>query len=177
MKIIAFAGSNSSRSINKELVNYVLKQLEHADTETLDLNSFEMPIYSRDREKDQGIPSEAHLFREHMRKSDGIVCSLAEHNNTYTVAFKNILDWCSRVDMNIFDQKPMLLMSTSPGRYGGGNVMGSARSFFPKCGANIVETFSLPSFKKHFEAGSISDEDLKRELFGKVESFMVALTR
>jgi NAD(P)H-dependent FMN reductase len=96
---------------------------------------------------------------------------MAEHNRSYTVAFKNILDWCSRVDMNIFADKPMLLMSTSTGGFGGGNVMAMAKSFFPRAGANVIETFSLPKFEQNFIEGTIVNEELKKELLDKIELF------
>ena len=41
MKIIAFAGSNSSKSINKKLATYASSLFENAEVEVLDLNEFE----------------------------------------------------------------------------------------------------------------------------------------
>ncbi len=175
MKIIGFAGSSSTKSINKRLVKYTLSLMGDVEYELLDLNDFEMPLYSIDREKENGIPNKARAFREKMSDADGIVCSMAEHNRNYTVAFKNILDWCSRIDLKIFASKPMLLMSTSPGGYGGGNVMKAAHSFFPDCGAEIIETFSLPSFNKNFTDEQIADEALQKEHLAKVKSFLEAL--
>lgn len=175
MKLIAFAGSNSSKSINKQLVKYTLGHFNESEVELLDLNDYEMPLFSVDREKANGIPEKALQFRAKMAEADAIICSLAEHNRSYTVAFKNIFDWCSRVDLSIFANKPMLLMSTSPGGYGGGNVMNVAKSFFPKCGANIIETFSLPSFKQNFVDGKIVNEELKLEHETKTKHFRDAI--
>lgn len=171
IKIIAFAGSNSSRSINRKLVQYTLDRFKDYKTELLDLNDYEMPLFSVDREEKDGIPEKAHEFRSKMHEANAVVTSMAEHNRSYTVAFKNILDWCSRVDLNIFGQNPMFLMSTSPGGYGGGNVMNATKSFFPKCGAEIIETFSLPSFYKNFNDGVISNEELNTDLFTKIDTF------
>ena len=167
-KIIAFAGSNSSRSINYKLVQFALDNLVEYETELLDLNDYEMPIYSIDRQEKDGFPQKAHGFLKKMHEADAIVCSMAEHNHSYTAAFKNILDWCSRIDRNIFGLNPMLLMSTSPGGYGGGNVMDVAKAFFPKCGAEITETFSLPHFNKNFNDGEIVNKELKDELLLKI---------
>lgn len=171
MKVTAFAGSNSSRSINRELVKFTLSYFDKAEINLLDMNEFEMPIFSVDRE-DKGYPELAYKFHQLMNDSDFIICSLAENNRTYSAAFKNIFDWCSRIDLNIFKNKPMLLMSTSPGGYGGGNVMNAAKSFFPSCGANIIETFSLPRFNRNFEIGKgIIDSDLLNEFELKVNHF------
>ena len=68
--------------------------------EFIRLNDFEMPIFSIDRERKQGIPAETHRFKALIRKADGILISFAEHNDSYTVAFKNILDWSSRIEQS-----------------------------------------------------------------------------
>lgn len=170
-KIVAFAGSNSSKSINRQLVSFVLTQFPEAEIKFLDLNDFEMPIYSSDREEKDGFPKETGIFMQHFKEADGIICSMAEHNRSYTVAFKNVMDWCSRVDLNIFANKPMLLMSTSTGGFAGGNVMAMAKSFFPRAGANVIDTFSLPTFQQNFIGGTIVNEELKKELLGKIELF------
>lgn len=168
MKITAFAGSNSSHSINRQLVKFTLSYLSGAEVNLLDLNDFEMPIFSVDREED-GYPEKAYDFIKSMEGADLIICSLAENNRSYSTAFKNVLDWCSRIDMNIFKNKPMLLMSTSPGGYGGGNVMNAAKTFFPSCGANIIDTFSLPRFCKNFdEQKGIIDAELLVEFEAKI---------
>lgn len=170
-KIIAFAGSNSSTSINKQLVTFALTYFDSYKIELLDLNDFEMPIYSIDREKQSGIPEKAMRFREKMQHADGIICAMAEHNRGLTVAFKNIFDWCSRIDIMLFFDKPMLLMSTSPGNFGGGNALAQAQSIFTKSGGNIIETFSLPTFYKNFESGKITDETLLQNLSSKITFF------
>lgn len=171
MKILAFAGSNSSQSINKKLVKHTLTYFEGAEINLLDLNDYEMPLFSVDREK-IGFPELVHTFIKQIDACDAIIVSLAEHNRSYSVAFKNILDWTSRLDMNIFKNKPMLLMSTSPGGFGGGNVMNSAKPFFPKCGADVVETFSLPSFYQNFsETEGILNAELKADFEAKIAVF------
>ncbi|MHB9056282.1 MAG: NADPH-dependent FMN reductase [Paludibacteraceae bacterium] len=174
-KIIAFAGSNSLQSINRQLVKYTLESLDEYEIHLLDLNDFEMPIYSYDREKNGGIPQLAHDFRKLMHEADGIVISLAEHNGNFSVAIKNIQDWCSRVDMNIFNEKPMLLMSTSGGRLGGARVMEKAVEFYPYFKANIIETFSLTSFYHTFADGNIIDDNLKNQHTAKLEAFKKSL--
>lgn len=171
MKILAFAGSTSSTSINRELVKFVLKSFSGDEINLIDLNDFDMPVFSVDREKN-GFPDEAHNFLKHIEECDVIICSLAEHNRSYSAAFKNVFDWASRINVKVFQNKPMLLMTTSPGGYGGGNVMNTAKTFLPNFGADIKETFSLPKFYENFdlESGVINPEMLK-DLNEKIESF------
>ncbi|OCA67950.1 NADPH-dependent FMN reductase [Chryseobacterium artocarpi] len=171
MKILAFAGSSSSTSINRELVKFVLKDFKEEKINLIDLNDFTMPVFSVDLEK-KGFPDEAHKFLKVIEECDVIICSLAEHNRSYSAAFKNVFDWASRINVKVFQNKPMLLMSTSPGGYGGGNVMNTAKTFFPQFGADIKETFSLSKFYENFdlESGLINPEMLN-DLKTKIENF------
>jgi len=86
--IIAFAGSNSKTSINKELATYAASLVEQANTSILDLNDFELPIYGIDIENEKGIPNNAHKFLKAIKSADGIILSLAEHNGVYSTVLK-----------------------------------------------------------------------------------------
>ena len=153
--ILVFAGSNSKNSINKKLAVYASSLINSVDVNVLDLNDFELPLYGIDYEIDHGIPDNAHKFLDLIKSSNGIVLSLAEHNGAYSVAFKNIFDWMSRIESNLWNDKPMLLMATSPGGRGGMTVMNIAKEKFPFMGGNIVSNFSLPYFPKNFSEGEI----------------------
>ena len=58
-------------------------------------------------------------FKRLIRDSNGIVISLAEHNGSYTSAFKNIYDWISVIEKVVWDDKPLFLLSASDGKRGG----------------------------------------------------------
>ena len=171
MKIVAFAGSSSKESINLQLVNYVAGKLDGHEIEILDLNDYEMPIYSIDREQ-EGIPEPAARFAGKIDAADFLLISLAEHNSTYTTAFKNIFDWISRIkDRKAFGEKNMFLMSTATGPGGGKNVMNAAVNRMPFSGGNVVDTFMLPKFKENFSSEEgILDPEKAAELEQKIES-------
>ena len=168
-KILAFAGSNSSDSINKQLATYASGLVKDAEVTILDLNDFELPMYSKDLEDENGIPENAKKFYNHIKNSDGLVISLAEYNGAYTSVFKNLFDWLSRNENMFFSKKPMLLMSTSPGGRGGASVSAMAHSRFPYHDANIVAEFSLPLFNDKFEGGKITDKEFDAKLKEAVE--------
>jgi NAD(P)H-dependent FMN reductase len=173
MKIIAFSGSNSQQSINKKLATYAASLFEKAEVEVLDLNDFEMPLYSVEIEKEIGQNPLAKAFLEKISTADILVVSLAEHNGNYSAAFKNVFDWCSRINGKVFQEKPMLLMATSPGGRGGVSVLEIAKNAFPRFGAILKGTFSLPSFNDNFdvEKGRISNEELDKQLKEIVKGF------
>lgn len=54
MKLLAFAASNSRQSINKQLVRHAASLVAAADVDILDLNDYELPLFSVDREKELG---------------------------------------------------------------------------------------------------------------------------
>ena len=172
IKVLAFAGSNSKRSINLKLVKYALSYLEYGEVNLLDLNDYEVALYSIDREKNDGYPEKIKSFISQIKQCDCMVISLAEHNGSYSVAFKNIFDWASVIDCNFFQNKPMFLMSTSIDGFAGEDVMDAAESYFPQYGANIEQTYSLPRFYDDFdETNGIINNELKSDFERKIGLF------
>ena len=49
MNILAFGASNSRHSINKRFAAWSAAQIHNAQVNLIDLNDFEMPLYSIDR--------------------------------------------------------------------------------------------------------------------------------
>lgn len=168
--ILAFAGSTSKKSINKQLVTYVSSKLADTSFDIADLNNFSAPVFSVD-EEEMGFPKNIQRFNELLGQYDGFIISLAEHNGSYTAAFKNIYDWVSRIESNVFRNKPLLLMATSPGGRGGASVLETAKTRFSRAGARIITTFSLPNFYDNFKDGSISNKELNRKLVEAVAIF------
>jgi chromate reductase len=101
LRVLALGASTSRHSINTMLVTHAAERLrgEHlpdAVVEIIDLNDYEMPIYSIDREREGDIPLPARFY-EQLGAADALLISYAEHNGFYTAAFKNIFDWSSRI--------------------------------------------------------------------------------
>ena len=175
-KIVAFGASTSSTSINQQLADYASKQLRDVHVSLLDLNDFAMPIFDVDREKNFGIPQKAHDFKKHLQESDGLLISFAEHNGSYSTAFKNIMDWASRIEKSLWLNKFMFLLATSPGGRGGQSVLGTVINDYPHQGGNVVASFSLPSFGNNFSAeDGITDTELKTAFDKELALFQKAL--
>jgi NAD(P)H-dependent FMN reductase len=170
MKLLAFAASNSKKSINKQLVTYAASLLKGADVEVLDLNDYEMPLFSVDKEEELGHPALAKAFLAKIAACDALIISFAEHNGTYSVAYKNIFDWCSRAGGKVFQNKPLVLLATSPGARGGASVLAAATNSMPFFAGQVMATLSIPSFFDNFdlEKGILKNEDLKQQLIQAV---------
>ncbi|MFT6842843.1 MAG: chromate reductase [Psychroserpens sp.] len=173
--IIAFAGSNSKDSINKQLAVYASTLVKNVEVTVLDLNDFELPLYGMDHEIAHGVPDDAHKFLQHIKSTDGIIISLAEHNGAYATVFKNLFDWMSRIDGKLWSEKPMLLMASSPGARGGATVLDIAQGRFQYMGGNIVGQFSLPSFNDNFSEEKITNSELNDQLIEEVKQFQASL--
>ena len=175
-KILAFAGSTSSTSINKQLATFAAENLENTSFDIIDLRDFTLPIYSEDEEKN-GFPEDAKKFSSLLDNYDGFILSLAEHNGSYAAAFKNIFDWGSRVEATVFRDKPLLLMATSPGARGGQSVLETGTERFSRMGAKELISFSFPSFYDNFKEGKIINDQLLNALKEQVSKFENAVNK
>ena len=175
MKVLAFAASSSKKSINKQLVSYASRLLldenrHQHEVEILDLNDYELPLFSEDREAELGQPQLAKDFLTKIGESDAVIISFAEHNGSYTVAYKNIFDWASRINPKVFQNKPMVFLATSPGPGGASSVLATATTSAPYFKGRVIASFSLPSFYENFdsEQGRITNEDFTTLLMSTV---------
>jgi NAD(P)H-dependent FMN reductase len=172
--ILAFTGSNSSNSVNRRLVELAITKLNSMKATLIDLRDFPVPMYSMDIEEETGIPSEVmrlkHVFEQH----DGFMISSPEHNGMMPAFFKNTMDWISRTEGKIFQGKPVMLMSTSPGPRGGATNLGNMASVFPHWGAAAVfADFSVGSFYDRFsmENNSFNEPEDDQRLTTAVQAF------
>ena len=111
--------------------------LADAEIEYLDFNDFEMPIYSPEREREQGIPARALDLFDRIDASVALLVAFAEHNGFVTAAWKNIFDWMSRIRMELWQGKPMALLAASPGLRAAAGVLASQELLAPHFGADL----------------------------------------
>ncbi|MEM8731099.1 MAG: NAD(P)H-dependent oxidoreductase [Pseudomonadota bacterium] len=163
MKTLAFSTSNHSKSINRALVGYTAGRLQamepNADVEYIDINDYEMPIYSIDREKADGIHPLAESFYAKIGAADALIVSFAEYNGFVTAAWKNIHDWMSRIDMKIWQDKPIVLLAASPGPRAGANVLKSQELTAPFFGMDIKGQRGIGTWAESWDGTTLTKED------------------
>lgn len=179
MKILAFAASNSRTSINRALVEFAASRLQDnvrpgAEIEFLDLNDHEMPIYSIDRERETGVPAEAQSFFDRIGAADAVLVSFAEHNGSVTAAWKNIFDWMSRIDMKLWQDKPVAMLAATPGPRAGAGVLGHQEMIAPFFGAALRGTLGIGKWAETWDAenGSLVKADDVTALDGVLTSLV-----
>lgn len=163
-KIIAFSGSNSSTSINQQLVISVAKMAKNSEVEVISLRDYEAPIFGEDLEKEIGSPDSMKALFEKMSTADGFIVSTPEHNGYMPAVFKNTIDWLSRLGRKVFNDKPVVFLSASPGGRGGASALGQMLNVMPHQGAKIVGSHSLGSFYDKFEDGNLKEGEDKRAI-------------
>ncbi|MEH8015704.1 NAD(P)H-dependent oxidoreductase [Rheinheimera muenzenbergensis] len=152
MRVLAFAASNNPQSINQQLALSVARLLPQAQVVTLNIDDYELPIYSERREAELGKPALVTAFLQQIARADGLIVSFAEHNGSFTAAFKNLYDWASRSERRIFQHKPALFLAAAPGPGGAKSVLQAAVQAAPYMGAELSATVSVPNFHQVFDA-------------------------
>jgi NAD(P)H-dependent FMN reductase len=171
--VLAFGASNSIKSINKKLVTFTSNLNEQIEPTIVDLNDFPLPIFGVDLQEKSGIPENVEKFKQLIIEHDALMISFAEHNGAYAAVFKNFLDWLSRMEGKAWENKPMMLLATSPGARGGSSVLEIATKRFPFNGGQVIESFSLPSFYQNFDdQKGITNKEKFDELNNKLETFV-----
>ncbi|WP_419901877.1 NADPH-dependent FMN reductase, partial [Kiloniella sp.] len=174
---LAFDASSSKQSINKKLVTYASILLEKTrddvSVDIIDINDYELPLFSLDKEEELGQPDLAKAFYQKITDADAVIVSFAEHNGSYTAAYKNLFDWASRIEVKVFQDKAMVLLANSPGPGGARSVLSAAETSAPFFGGNVKGTLSVASFFDNFDSvnNEISNSDIDQEL----RSALVAL--
>ncbi len=163
MKTLAFAASNHSQSINGALVEYAATRLKSfspsVEIEFIDINDYEMPIYSMDREKSDGVHPLAQDFFGKIGDADALIVSFAEYNGYVTAAWKNIYDWMSRIDQKVWQDKPIVLLAATPGPRAGTNVLQTQEFTAPFFGMDIKGKYGVGLWREAWDGTTLTKDD------------------
>jgi NAD(P)H-dependent FMN reductase len=173
-KIIAFAGSNSSTSINHQLLKGVVKHLGQVEYNLIKLVDFPLPMYGEDIEREQGYPGSLAKLLEQIKSADGLIISVNEHNGVVSAYFKNVLDWLSRIEYKFLDGKKVLLLSTSNGKRGARSALEYTISVLPRFNGEVVDSIPVASYSEVYDAQTLSFKD--KEVAHRVQAGLDKLT-
>ena len=177
-KVLAFAGSARRDSLNKKLSRVAADRAKQAglDVTWIDLRDCPLPLYDGDLEAEQGIPDNARKLRALLDQHQGLIVVSPEYNSFITPLMKNTLDWISRPDGDIdglasFRNKVALVMSASPGGFGGMRSLALIRQLLSHLGVTVLpEQLALPKAHEAFaDNGALKDEQLLKRLDGMVQ--------
>lgn len=171
-KIIAFAGSNSSQSINHQLVLAASKFVQNAEVEIISLRDYPADLFGVDLEAESGFPQTMKDLSAKFDEADGFLISSPEHNGSMPAVLKNTIDWISRIgEQKVFRNKPTVFLSTSPGARGGMSALKHILEIMPYRGADIVGGHSVGPFSEKVVNGELvegEDREKIAVLLGKL---------
>ena len=160
LRFLGLAGALRAGSFNRRLLGNAAEALgAHGAVEVLDATALVLPLYDGDVEARDGIPEAARRLREQIAACSGLVIATPEYNNSVPGVLKNAIDWASRPPQQPFRGRPVLLLSASPGDYGGVRAVMVVRLSLASLGAIVAPSaFSLPHADKAFdEDGHLAD--------------------
>jgi len=175
--VLAFAGSNSSVSINYKLAKYTSTLLGETEVRLRDMSKYPFPMYSQDDEKENGFSNSLIEFKNEIGNAQGLIIAVNEHNSYPSAYFKNTMDWLSRLDNKFLADKKILLMATSNGGRGAIGALEVAEKMIARFQGTVVASFSLPKYGENFdEQKGITNVELAKVLKEKVSIFAKAIS-
>jgi chromate reductase, NAD(P)H dehydrogenase (quinone) len=119
---LMICGSLRKGSFNRALMN-ALPGLAPSDMTLVEAPSFRgFPHYDADLQTSVGFPADVTALAEAIRAADGVIIVSPEYNWTIPGAFKNALDWVSRLNNQPFKDKPVAIQSATGGPLGGARM-------------------------------------------------------
>jgi NAD(P)H-dependent FMN reductase len=143
-RILALVGSLRSGSHNRQLAEAAVGLA----AEGVELEIFEglsdIPFYNEDIDVPGSEPAAALKFREAAGQADGFLLFTPEYNGTIPAVLKNAIDWASRpMGEGVFVAKPIAIVGTAYGQYGGVWAQDEARKAAGIAGGVVLEDAKL----------------------------------
>lgn len=175
MKIVAFAGSTRSGSLNAALARHVSERLRERgeDATFLDLADYPMPLYNGDLEERDGVPASTHDLATEIQDADALFIASPEYNGAITPLLKNTIDWITRIDKGILAGRPILIGAATPGKTGGVNGMKVLRLMFDHMGLDTLDDhISIPHARDAIVDGRVVDPAARDRVDGALDMLL-----
>jgi chromate reductase len=178
MRILAISGSLREASNNTALLRALREEApEGVEIELWD-GLKEIPPYDSDDDVVPG-PDTVEAFRSLVREVDAVFFATPEYNSSIPGALKNALDWGSRpLATNAFRNKPVAVISSSAGAFGGVWAAAELRKVLAAMGARVTEAeLSVGhASEKLDDQGRVVDEDVLQGLREALETLRAGLS-
>jgi chromate reductase len=163
MRVLAISGSLRDASNSTALLRALREEAPEGVEVVLWNGLKSMPPYDQD---DDVFPAPAApaAFRELVRGADAVFFATPEYNSSVPGALKNALDWGSRpLATNAFRNKPVAVISSSAGAFGGVWAAAELRKVLGAMGARVVEAeLSVGhAHEKLDDQGRLADDDVR----------------
>jgi len=174
MRVLAISGSLRRASNNSALLR-ALREEAPAGVEVEVWDGLkEVPPYDGDDDVVPG-PAQVEAFRSLVREADAVFFATPEYNSSIPGALKNALDWASRpLATNAFRNKPVAVIGSSAGAFGGVWAAAELRKVLGAMGARVTEVEMAVghAHDKLDETGELADHEVRDDLREALESLL-----
>jgi chromate reductase len=173
MKILGICGSLRKASYNMMALRACTELMPQGMT--LQITSIaDIPMYNQDV-MDAGMPDPVKRIRGEIAAADGVLLSSPEYNFSVPAPLKNVIDWGSRAPNQVFQDKPVAIISAaSPGPLGGARVQYDLRRILTQLWAYPLprpEVFIGMANTKFDAQGRLTDETTRKFLTDLLNGF------
>jgi chromate reductase len=174
MNVLAISGSLRAASNNTALLRALREEApEGVEVELWD-GLKEIPPYDQDDDRVPG-PAAVEVLRSLVREADAVFFATPEYNSSVPGALKNALDWASRpLATNAFRNKPVAVISSSAGAFGGVWAAAELRKVLGAMGARVTDVeLSVGHANEKLDAdGELVDDDVRQSLREGLETLL-----
>ena len=159
INVLGFAGSLRAGSFNRALLR-AAQELAPAGMAIATFDLAPIPLYNGDVEA-QGDPEPVAAFKAAIRQADALLIATPEYNFGVPGVLKNAIDWASRPGFaSPLKGKPALIITTSPGMFGGVRAQAQIRDALAATLARPVarQHLAIPAVDKKLADGRLADE-------------------
>lgn len=141
--VLALVGSLRTASINRQLAELAAQSAPDGVTVVVYDGLGDLPFYNEDIDT-ADAPAAVSALRTAAADADAALVVTPEYNGSIPGVLKNAIDWLSRPwGDGAFKDKPLAVIGTALGRYGGAWAHDETRKSFGIAGARVVESISL----------------------------------
>jgi NAD(P)H-dependent FMN reductase len=158
-RILVLVGSLRSGSDNLRLAEAAVKLAPSGISVEIFEGLADVALYNEDIDQ-PGVVAAADWLRSEVQSADALLLVTPEYNGTMSAALKNAIDWISRpFGAGVITGKPVAVIGTSHGQYGGVWAHDDARKSARIAGANVLDNLKLSVPAAHTRFASIHPVD------------------
>ena len=173
LKLIAIVGTNSKRSTNRQLLQYMQKHFaEKAEIELVEIK--DIPVFNKPADKQ--VPAEILEIAAKIEEADGVIIGTPEYDHSIPAVLMSALAWLSYGIYPLLN-KPIMITGASYGTLGSSRAQLQLRQILnaPEIKASVLPdefllSHSLQSFNP---SGDLVDLDVIKKLDATFDDFRI----
>ena len=173
LKLIAIVGTNSKRSTNRQLLQYMQKHFaEKAEIELVEIK--DIPVFNKPANKQ--VPAEILEIAAKIEEADGVIIGTPEYDHSIPAVLMSALAWLSYGIYPLLN-KPIMITGASYGTLGSSRAQLQLRQILnaPEIKASVLpDEFLLSHSLQAFStSGDLVDLDVIKKLDATFDDFRI----